>query len=578
MESAFENITINDRKIIVAIDFGTTYSGVAWAETQRHDRRTAITSWPISQNIRDGKTSEKVPTKLRYQEGHETEWGFQVPLQAPRDEVVEWFKLDLDPSLSPPANGAFNNGRNSLKTPQKLVADYLSKLGEHLLHTLRQKLGDTFVKSIPFEFILTVPAIWSDLASQKTLEACQQAAGPFKGAPITLISEPEAAAIFSLHGLDPHGLNVGDSFVICDAGGGTVDLISYTITRLRPILEVKEAAPGSGALCGSTFLNRRFETFLKGRIGRERGFDEEIMADAMERFEEQTKRHFTMSALPNDTFQIPVPGLANNKSLGIQRGRLFLKALDVQLIFEPVILQIIDLVRGQITSSNVPIKAVLLVGGFGCSTYLRERLRNAVDKDIQIMQPPNAWLAVVNGAIMKGLALSAPGLLTIVDIKDRVGRKHYGTEWSYPYEEEKHSALASKKYWCGLEGCYKIALMKWFIERGDTVSENEPYQRRFLHHHPVKEGRVHKVTTYMYVDDTIRSAPIIRDSDVKVLCKVEADLSHIPESQFEQRKGMDGEMYYDMDFKIESVYLSKSTSYTLIHKGQRYTTVTTEYV
>lgn len=179
----------------------------------------------------------------------------------------------------------------------------------------------------------------------------------------------------------------------------------------------------------------------------------------------QTKRHFTMSALPNDTFQIPVAGLANNKALGIQRGRLFLKALDLQLIFEPVILQIIELVKEQISTSRVPIQAVLLVGGFGGSTYLRERLRNAIDRKIQIMQPPNAWLAVVNGAVMKGLALNAPSEMTQVKIDNRVARKHYGTEWAAKYDETKHRSLKSKRWWCGLDGCYKVSTMNWFIKR-----------------------------------------------------------------------------------------------------------------
>jgi uncharacterized protein YxjI len=39
---------------------------------------------------------------------------------------------------------------------------------------------------------------------------------------------------------------VGDAFVICDAGGGTVDLISYEITQLKPSLELKELVPGKG--------------------------------------------------------------------------------------------------------------------------------------------------------------------------------------------------------------------------------------------------------------------------------------------------------------------------------------------
>lgn len=43
--------------------------------------------------------------------------------------------------------------------------------------------------------------------------------------PVTLIKEPEAAALHTLHDLT-FSLRAGDAFVICDAGGGTVDLIS----------------------------------------------------------------------------------------------------------------------------------------------------------------------------------------------------------------------------------------------------------------------------------------------------------------------------------------------------------------
>jgi molecular chaperone DnaK (HSP70) len=88
----FEKLSISERKIIVGIDFGTTYSGVAWAETQRPDRRTTITTWPISKTILDGESSDKVPTKLRY-DGSEVQWGFSIPITSPQDEVIEWFKL-----------------------------------------------------------------------------------------------------------------------------------------------------------------------------------------------------------------------------------------------------------------------------------------------------------------------------------------------------------------------------------------------------------------------------------------------------------------------------------------------------
>lgn len=86
----------------------------------------------------------------------------------------------------------------------------------------------------------------------------------------------------------------------------------------------------------------------------------------------------------------------------------------------------IKLVKDQISSSKVPMRAVMLVGGFGASIYLKDRLRNALGKKIEVLQPSNAWLAVVQGAVMKGLAQSAPDALTMVRVRDRRARKHYG--------------------------------------------------------------------------------------------------------------------------------------------------------
>lgn len=64
-------------------------------------------------------------------------------------------------------------------------------------------------------------------------------------------------------------------------------MISYTVEQLEPALQVKEAAPGSGALCGSTYLNRRFQEFLLSKIGEEQGFEQEIVNDAMKKFDEE---------------------------------------------------------------------------------------------------------------------------------------------------------------------------------------------------------------------------------------------------------------------------------------------------
>ena len=64
-------------------------------------------------------------------------------------------------------------------------------------------------------------------------------------------------------------------------------MISYTIEQLEPALQVKEAAPGSGGLCGSTYLNRRFQEYLVSKLGQEEGFDHETVSDAMKKFDEE---------------------------------------------------------------------------------------------------------------------------------------------------------------------------------------------------------------------------------------------------------------------------------------------------
>ncbi|KAF3906916.1 hypothetical protein AA313_de0202975 [Arthrobotrys entomopaga] len=97
---------------------------------------------------------------------------------------------------------------------------------------------------------------------------------------LTLVSEPEAAAMYVLQAmgeknfsrisdpqLSPLSLPQGENFVICDAGGGTVDLISYEVVEASPKLKLKESAVGTGAKCGSSYIDEAFLKLLRQRIG-----------------------------------------------------------------------------------------------------------------------------------------------------------------------------------------------------------------------------------------------------------------------------------------------------------------------
>jgi hypothetical protein len=145
------------------------------------------------------------------------------------------------------------------------------------------------------------------------------------------------------------------------------------------------------------------------------------------------------STVKDQTWKVPVTGLATNETLSVKKGKLILKSADVKEILEPVIAQVVKLVLGQIQTTNGEVKAILLVGGFGTSMYLRERIREAVNNKIEVLQPTYGWSAVVRGAVMKGLAQSDPRFAK-VRLTSRNARKHYGTTCTLPFDEKIHSA------------------------------------------------------------------------------------------------------------------------------------------
>ncbi|KAL2869219.1 Hsp70 family protein [Aspergillus lucknowensis] len=570
MENALGSLSLVDRKLVIGIDFGTTFTGVAWAETRRPDHISVVESWPSHAGSQEGMSSVKVPTELRYtgsKSAENVQWGFQIPSLVDR---YQWFKLGLDETNPLVSNKSWGD-----KTPEKLTEDYLTQIYMHIMYTLEQKLGAALLRTIPLQFSLTVPAIWTEAAKDKTLKACQKA-GLKSDEEISLVTEPEAAAIYALHGLDPHGLDIGDSFVLCDAGGGTVDLISYTITGLTPILQVKEITAGTGGPCGSTFLNRRFGDFLTRKLGREDGWDDEVLTEAMERFDSVIKKQYSPTLDGTQGYVIPVPGLANNAQLGVRRGKVTIAPEEMHTIFEPVILKVIRYVQDQIAAceSEVSIKAVLLVGGFGQNSYLKERMREAL-KSVEVLQPPNAWTAVVRGAVMMGLSRTKG--LSSVDVVSRKARKHYGIQLHAQFNPAKHDI--SQKYWCSRLGFFRAPEMVWFVTKGLAIEENKPIPIDFNQDYLVSDGKPQVLYMDIYADAELSKAPVHKANSTKVLVTLKANLSGIPQADLDKtiRRRPDGKDYYGIDGSIEATYSSAETTYVLFCQGKRYATVRAEY-
>lgn len=165
----------------------------------------------------------------------------------------------------------------------------------------------------------------------------------------------------------------------------TVDLISYTIAQIRPSVELDEAAPGSGGLCGSSFLDRKFDSWLTDHFKFCREWNLTFHADAIERWEKEIKRNFRGDV--KKAYTIPTRGMGDNISLGIRGKKLAISGNVVRNLFEPVVSQILELVRKQIdqtTERGKEVKAVLMAGGFGRNEYLRNRIQKEVGDEVMV--------------------------------------------------------------------------------------------------------------------------------------------------------------------------------------------------
>ena len=82
---------------------------------------------------------------------------------------------------------------------------------------------------------------------------------------LELVLEPEAACIACED--ENAALEVGDTFMVLDCGGGTVDITVHRVAQKTPDLLLDELSNPSGGPWGSTFIDAEFEEFVKKLVG-----------------------------------------------------------------------------------------------------------------------------------------------------------------------------------------------------------------------------------------------------------------------------------------------------------------------
>ncbi|KAI9043281.1 Hsp70 family protein [Aspergillus affinis] len=578
---------------LVGIDFGTTYSGVAWAldgSTGSDEDITLVSTWQDKSN----RTYAKVPSVIAYDKARREKWGYQV------DACTESFRgikllLDEDQKFDYAQSLA---SRKLLELCNKdavqVTADYLECLIKHSKKIMMKDRLMPDEANMNLRFVLTVPAVWSDKAKDATMRAAIQAG--ISAEDLSLISEPEAAALHALRKVLPDSFSENDVFVVCDAGGGTVDLISYQIKTLEP-LELVEVTEGTGRACGSMFLDDRFEDLLRGRMGADK-YDSlsNVSKDAVRSYwQERVKPYYTgrqeKSEVPiassisysdskdSDTISedeyaetdkfIPIAGAKDDPTIPIVEGCFPLSPGDLENIFEPIIRDVEELVAGQIadiTRLGRSTKAIVLVGGFGSSHYLFRRLQEG-NPAVRIVQPEDAWSAVVRGAVHRGLQGN--------QVESRIARQHYGTRCSQVWLSDVHGP--KNKYWDDLEEIYRANEMSWIIKKSSPMYEDQPVKLDFyvsVHVDNAESKLLRHITFYRC---NSAKAPKVEDDSLIKLCTLEADLTKIPRSLFVKRRNSKGVEYYDISYVLVMTSASAALIFELQFEGMSYGSVRSKY-
>lgn len=405
------------KKIIVAVDFGTSYSGFGYIYLANSNRIYKQDSW------QDSPTRYcKNLTQLLYARDLKKilSHGYRSTKQiADMDDasdvfLFKYFKMGIHEN---PSGIVWDTTKTVQKPALNVVVDYLKEFREAILLHFREMAN---IKANPSEikWCLTIPAIWThkekDLMKKAAYAANLCTSENPSQESFRLVLEPEAAAVFCLDVLkrQGHELPDGITFLIVDAGGGTVDLTSHR----KVAGTLKEINPGSGGSCGSSILDERFLAFLETEISPPvlndlKHNNKLAFLELMAKWEEFK---CTIDSLSTDyMLQIPAPVqqfFANNqiKCTGYRgiTGKFKISASQIRDIFEPVIREISTLVENQISQameeSNVKFDYIFIVGGFGQSKVLQNEITEKFSSKISksVFAPNKGGEAIVDGAIL----------------------------------------------------------------------------------------------------------------------------------------------------------------------------------
>ncbi|XP_069117052.1 heat shock 70 kDa protein 12A-like [Argopecten irradians] len=496
---------------VAAIDFGTTFSGVAYSfvgDYQRTPLQMEAKVWQSTKGA--GVMSHKTPTCLLLN-SNKTFEAFGYEAQDLYAELAEDnshygyryfknFKMLLDTEEGIKRDIEIKDEQGNPLPAMLVFSECIRYLRDETMKILKTK-GD-LVQADELRWVITVPAIWGDSAKQFMREAAEQAG--IERHQLVIALEPEAASIYTKEKLSQRKTkedgstylapyDPGTKYMVVDLGGGTVDITIRQVLEDRSLREVHQA---TGGAWGGMKVNDQLLEFISCIVG------ENVLAELrlnyksdyleLERSIEMKKRYLEGDRSGRIMFPLPVAlsevyeELNNSNKMtnklvfetdyagkvDIKRKHLRVSKDIIEGCFRPVVERIVSHLRELLLLPQASdLKDIILVGGFADSNIIKKTITETFSAKCVVI-PDDAGLAVLKGAVLYG---HNPNI-----VRERISKYTYGTR-AYRYfmegfdPMEKQRVIEGQTY-CG--DCFgKIAEvgMSYMLGDGQDIELSPVY-------------------------------------------------------------------------------------------------------
>ena len=494
--------------VVVGIDFGTSGTGYAY-------------SFNDSKNIELGKfkgqnTGIKVPSEIILDNNLQTVLSFGEKCSTYKlkegDLYFKGIKMNIYHN-----NNYITPENNSKSFP---LIDIITKIIEYIKQIALDSIHENkaFISEDQIKWIVTVPSIW-DLAQKDIMKrACEKAGliNRYTDTANFLALEPEVASYYCSYdsSIDFKFLLPGKTYVVCDLGGGTGDIVTHFRTFDNKIREKYQCTGGPygseeiesrifkdviGKIFGYTDYNSLKEKFNRIQSGQDKkpndfDWEEPVLYDMWHQLQsvikekknivkEQKDQTFTINCqiFKDFTNGVSLADLVDKFNSTCPEGwKIIISSTKFWILVFPYKI-IFDLIEehakkisnkiSEIYNQVKEIESILYVGGY-CSNdvlinYLKEKFPN-----LEHLKPSCPERAVVMGSVLFGIN---PYFIDV-----RKAMYTIGFNCDDIWDESIHGGTGVKYY----DQTYKVHKCKnsfhAFIRVGDDLTQNQYVEQSFI--------------------------------------------------------------------------------------------------